>query len=93
MKIFFLTVMALFFLASCAGFSEEAERRLNELKDKTNSLDSLLNKEFDKILTLDSIIDEESKKVRELDSLILESTSKFDSIRNEKTRKLERLFN
>jgi hypothetical protein len=65
MKILFVSLISLIFLASCAEFSEEAERRLDELRDKTHSLDSLIN----------------------------ETTTKFDSIRNERTRVLEELFN
>lgn len=93
MKFFGVFMISIFFLASCTEFSEEAERRLDELRDKTNSLDSLINREVDKVLTLDSIIEVEGKKVKRLDSLINETTTKFDSIRNERTRFLEELLN
>jgi PBP1b-binding outer membrane lipoprotein LpoB len=44
MKKYFLTVLVLLFLASCSNLSKEAEKRLDELKNKTESLDYLINK-------------------------------------------------
>jgi hypothetical protein len=93
MKIIYVFLISLIFFVSCAEFSEEAERRLEDLREKTNSLDSLITREVDKVMTLDSIIEVEGKKVQRLDSIINETTTKFDSIRNERTRVLEELFN
>jgi len=72
-----LTILATFSLTSCGNLSKEVENKLNDLKRKTESLDSIINKEVDKVLTLDSLINSESDKFKKLDSLIkLRSTNK-----------------
>jgi hypothetical protein len=76
--IFQLSVVT--FLTSCGNVGSEVENKLNDLKKKTESLDSLVNKEVDKVLTLDSLIIEESNKVKKLDTLINKTTSKLDSL-------------
>lgn len=76
----FLAMGALFFLFSCGDLSQEAEKRLNELREKTAALDTLINKEVDKVLALDSLIDSEKGKVKELDSLVKKAGTKLDSI-------------
>ncbi|MBN1338799.1 MAG: hypothetical protein JXA03_05710, partial [Bacteroidales bacterium] len=91
-KNYFLPVLAFCFLSSCGDLSKEAEKKLNELKDKTESLDSLINKEVDKVLTLDSLINLESDKVKKLDSLINKTSSKLDSIANEKVKLFEKII-
>ncbi|MBK7696773.1 MAG: hypothetical protein IPI30_21365 [Saprospiraceae bacterium] len=65
-----LTILATFSLTSCGNLSKEVENKLNDLKRKTESLDSIINKEVDKVLTLDSLINSESDKFKKLDSLI-----------------------
>jgi hypothetical protein len=91
-KNYLLPVLITAFFSSCHLINEEAEKRLNELKDKTESLDSLINKEVDKVLALDSLINTETDKVKKLDSIINESTSKLDSISNEKVRVFKKIL-
>ena len=91
-KNYWLLLLSIVLLSSCSFINDEAERRLNELKDKTESLDSLINKEVDKILALDSLINTETDKVKKLDSIINESTSKLDSISNEKVRVFKKIL-
>jgi copper homeostasis protein CutC len=74
------TMLASLLLTSCGSLSNEVENKLNELKNKTESLDSLVNKEIDKVLTLDSLINQESDKVKKLDTLINKTSSQLDSI-------------
>lgn len=69
-----------FFVAACGNLSNEVENKLNELKAKTESLDSMINTEVGKVSTLDSLIHEESKKVKQLDTLINKSSAQLDSI-------------
>ena len=85
-------VLASAFLASCGNLGNEVENKLNELKNKTESLDSMINKEVDKVLTLDSLINGESEKVKKLDSLINKNSSKLDSISNEKIKLFEKII-
>jgi len=85
-------VLAATFLASCGNLGNEVENKLNELKNKTESLDSMINKEVDKVLTLDSLINGESEKVKKLDSLINKNSSKLDSISNEKIKLFEKII-
>lgn len=93
LKNYFLPLFATFFLSACGDFNNEAEKRINELKNKTESLDSLINKEVDKVLALDSLINFESDKIKKLDSLINKSSSKLDSISKEGVKFLERIVN
>jgi len=86
-------LILLFSLSSCVDFTEEAEKRINELKGKTDKLDSLINREVDKVLALDSLINKESLKVKKLDSLIDKSATKIDSVSKEKIRLIEELMN
>lgn len=88
----FLLMLAIFFLSSCGDLNKEAEKRLDELKNKTESLDSLINKEVDKVLALDSLINRESDKVKKLDSIINKSSSKLDSISKEGVKFLEEII-
>lgn len=92
-KNYFLSILAIFLLYSCGDLRKEAEKGLNELKNKTESLDSLINKEFDKVLALDSLINSENDKVKKLDSLINKNSSKLDSIFNEKVKLFEKITN
>ncbi len=87
-----LTILATFSLTSCGNLSKEVENKLNDLKRKTESLDSIINKEVDKVLTLDSLINSESDKFKKLDSLININSSKLDSISNEKIKLYERII-
>ena len=92
-KIIIFTMLAMFLLASCGNLSNEVENKLNELKNKTESLDSLINKEVDKVLTLDSLINEEKEKVKKLDTLINKSSSQLDSISKRGSKLLEKITN
>jgi septal ring factor EnvC (AmiA/AmiB activator) len=92
LKYYFLLVLSVVFVTACGDLSQEAEKRLNELKNKTESLDSLINEEVDKVSALDSLINSESDKVKKLDSLINKSSSKLDSI-SKKGSKLLEIFN
>lgn len=83
-------ILAVFILTACGGISEKVEKKLNELLDKTESLDSLINKEVDKVVTIDSLVNFESDKVKKLDSLINKTSSKLDSISNEKVKLFEK---
>jgi septal ring factor EnvC (AmiA/AmiB activator) len=88
-----LTVLATFSLAACGNLSNEVENKLNELKSKTESLDSIINKEVDKVSTLDSLINKESEKVKKLDTLINKSSSQLDSISKRGSKLLEKITN
>jgi chromosome segregation ATPase len=92
-KNLFLPILAVYFLSSCGDINKEAENKLNELKNKTESLDSLINKEVDKVLALDSLINFESEKVKKLDSLIDKTSSKLDSISMKGSKLLEEYTN
>ncbi len=92
-SIIYLPILAIFFMASCGDIGKKVEKRLDELKSKTDSLDSLINKEVDKVLALDSLIKDETDKVKKLDSLITKSSSKLDSIANEKIKLFEKIIN
>jgi copper homeostasis protein CutC len=89
----FLTILIPFSLTACDSLSNEVENKLNELKNKTESLDSLINKEVDKVLTLDSLINKESVKVKILDTLINKSSSQLDSISQRGSKLLEKFTN
>ena len=80
-------------LSGCGDLNKEAEKRLNELINKTESLDSLINKEVDKVLALDSLINYESEKVKKLDSLINKSSSQFDSLSEKGSKLLDKISN
>jgi len=86
-----VAVLVTVFLVSCGNLSNEVENKLNELKNKTESLDSIINKEVDKVITLDSLINGESEKVKKLDSLINKNSLKLDSISKEKIKLFEKI--
>jgi chromosome segregation ATPase len=90
-KVISLWIIAVLILPACSELTKEVEKKINELQDKTESIDSLLNDELDKILSLDSLINTEEIKLKRLDSLIHETSSKFDSISNEKIKMIEKL--
>jgi hypothetical protein len=83
-----LAIVTFFSVSSCDNISKEVENKVNELKNKTESLDSVIKKETDKVLTLDSLINGESEKVKKLDSLINKNSSKIDSISSKNIKKL-----
>lgn len=85
------TVIIALTVASCNNLSNEVENKLNELKTKTESLDSVVNREVNKVLMLDSLITTESEKIKKLDSLINKNSSKFDSALQKKTKIFEQL--
>jgi ABC-type transporter Mla subunit MlaD len=71
-------------LTSCEDISNQVDKKLDALDQKTKSLDSLVNKELDKVESLDSLIEKETNKVKKLDSLMEKSGSRLDSIVNRK---------
>lgn len=87
------TVSAMLLFASCGNLSNEVENKINELKNKTEYLDSLINTEVDKVLSLDTLIDRESEKVKKLDTLINKSSSQLDSIFKKGSKLLEKITN
>lgn len=89
---FSVLILAIFFLFSCSDLSKEAEKKLDELKVKSDSLDSIIIKEVDKVKSLDSLINYENDKVKKLDSLVKKASSKLDSISNEKIKKIEKVL-
>lgn len=91
--ILFPAVFSLLMLWSCGDLTKEAERRLEQLQTKTESLDSMINQEVNKVLILDSLVNSESEKVKKLDSLINNSSSKLDSISNGKIQLLKKIIN
>lgn len=72
--------LAMLALSSCINISDEVGNQINDLKSRTQSLDSLLNNEVDKMRTLDTLINSEMDKIKKLDSLIDKSASRLDSI-------------
>lgn len=84
-----LQLMIIILFASCSEMSKKVEDKINELTNKANSLDTLISKEIGKVMALDSIINLESDKVKLLDSLINKSSSRFDSMVNEKIKSLK----
>lgn len=89
----FLLAITSVYMSSCGNISNEVETKLIELKNKTESLDSLINKEVDKVLTLDSLIIKENDKVKKLDTLINKTTSQLDSISRKGSKLLEKISN
>lgn len=77
------------FFQSCGDLSQKAEDKLNQLDQKTDQLDSMVNKELDKVKKLDTLIESERQKVKKLDSLVNKTTTKFDSLANDKLNKLK----
>ncbi len=86
-----VVLLIIFFLTSCGNISSEAEKKFNELKAKTDALDSLITKEVDKVVQLDSLINKESEKVKQLDTLLNKSTSRLDSIAKKGSKFLEKI--
>lgn len=82
---------SLVLLASCGNISSEAEKKFNELKAKTDALDSLITKEVDKVVQLDSLIEKESQKVKQLDTLLNKSSSRLDSMAKKGSKFLEKI--
>jgi len=93
LKTYLLLFLAVVLLTACGDLRKDAEKKINELKDKTESLDSLINKEVDKVLALDSLVNSGSEKVKKLDSLINISSSKVDSISKKGIKLLEKITN
>jgi len=91
-KNYSVLILAIFFLFSCSDLSKEAEKKLDELKVKSDSLDSMIKKEVDKVKSLDSLINYENDKVKKLDSLVKKASSKLDSISNEKIKKIAKVL-
>jgi hypothetical protein len=86
-----LTLLTAIHLTSCGNISKEVQNKINELNNKTETLDSILNKEIGKVLTLDSLVDKEREKVKILDTLISRTSSKLDSITKKGGQFLEKV--
>jgi hypothetical protein len=84
--ILFLVLIAT--LSSCNDLSRNVRGKLNHLNIKAEHLDSLVNSELDKVKSLDAIINIEGKKINKYDSLVNKTSSKVDSIVNEKLKSL-----
>ncbi|MGF1565839.1 MAG: hypothetical protein ACFCUH_10775 [Flavobacteriales bacterium] len=67
-------------LWSCGNISDEVECKLQQLENKTKSLDSLVNTEINKVQSLDSLIEQESAKVKQLDTLLNKASTQLDSL-------------
>lgn len=91
-KPFILIVIMLFVLTACGKLSNEVEK-LNELKTKVESIDSLVDNEINKVKKLDTIIKKESDKVKKLDTLIRKSSSQLDSISKKGSTILKKITN
>lgn len=91
-KPFILIFVMLFVLTACGKLSNEVEK-LNELKTKVESIDSLVDNEINKVKKLDTIIKKESDKVKKLDTLIRKSTSQIDSISQKGNNLLKKITN
>jgi copper homeostasis protein CutC len=89
---FLIIVITATSLFACSNLSTEVEKKLNELQNKTESLDSLINNEVGKVLTLDSLVNKENDKVKKLDSLINKSSSKLDSFSNNKLKLIDKIL-
>jgi peptidoglycan hydrolase CwlO-like protein len=88
-----LTIVITFSLTACGNVSNDVENKLNTLKNKTKSLDSIINKEVGKVSTLDSLINKESEKVKKLDTLINKTSHQLDSISKKGSKLLEKFIN
>ena len=75
----FLTIVITFSLTACGDLSNEVENKLNELKNKTESLDSNINKEVDKVKKLDTSINKSSSQ---LDSISKIGSNLLEKINN-----------
>lgn len=72
-QLLLITVSA-FTLTACGDLSKDVENQLNELQNKTESLDSIINQEVDQVLTIDSLVNNKTDKVKKLDTLINKSS-------------------
>lgn len=88
LKTYPVLILSIFILFSCSDLSQEAEKKLDELKNKSESLDSMINKEVEKVKSLDSTIHAENDKVKKLDSLVRKTSSRLDSISTKKIEKV-----
>jgi len=74
---FSVLIIAVFMLTACGELSKNVEKKLDELQEKTESIDSLIREEVDKVLPIDSLIDASSTK---LDSIAKEKDKLFEKI-------------
>lgn len=58
-----LTIVIAISISSCGNISSEMENKLNELQNKTESLDSMINKEVDTVKKLDTLINKSSSHI------------------------------
>lgn len=79
-------------LSSCGNVGQELESKLEMLRTKAESLDSIVNVEVAKVIELDSLINSETDKVKKLDSLINQSATAIDSIANSKGKIIEQIL-
>jgi K+-transporting ATPase c subunit len=69
------TIIALF--AACTGTADKINQKLDLLKTKAASLDSMVSAEAARVQQLDSIIYKEVRKVQQLDSIIEKEKKKW----------------
>lgn len=72
--------LAIFLITGCGNVETELNNKIDALKSKSESLDSLVNKEVDKVVTLDSLINTETQKIKKLDTLINKTSAQLDSM-------------
>lgn len=88
-----LTILfALLILTSCKQITNKVDEKINLLNTKVEQLDSMVNHEVNKVMALDSLINLEGDKVKKLDSLIDRSTTRIDSIAQEKVSKIKNIL-
>lgn len=59
-----------FIFTSCNELNNEIDNQLNEVKNKTKSLDSTVKDKIDKATDVDTIIRKETEKYKKLDRLM-----------------------
>ncbi|HET8810806.1 MAG TPA: hypothetical protein VFM65_11155 [Flavobacteriaceae bacterium] len=69
---------------SCQESREKARKKLNDLNEQVEQINTKLDSGIKKIETMDSIIGAETKQLKEIDSLIKKTSTKIDSIATEK---------
>lgn len=77
-----VVALAAGFFASCGDVSRKVNEKIEELTQKSESLDSLVNNEINEILPIDSLMKTEQEKFTQIDSLVQKPIKKLDSIVN-----------
>ena len=88
-KLFAITIAMMLLTSACGSASQEAENKLDLLKQKAMDLDSILNSEAQRIKVLDSTISHEIMKAGKLDSGVTKEFRRLDSMINRMYRKID----